>query len=168
MIGVAGDWIAYLDDIATAFRAGGTNTAVADVTLNTATAHLYHVNGADFPAAVDGGGAIVHGVNGLRFSRRVAGGVVSGSFTYPMVSYDHVFLESTGAAAGTVWNVSVTGSSAGEIMRLSYTNSAFAVIVKDPGGATLATLQFTSGNVYAITVWYDGTNVNVIDRSLHP
>lgn len=190
LLGILGDWVAYFDPLVTPFSAGGTLTPTSDLSIATPTTHTISINGSAFSPVVDGGAAFLPGslttVGGIgggtnisaagnitaggyaRFAKRIGVGINSGSFTYQMTTYDHVYLSAVGAVAGTVWNIGVVGANYGEVMRIAYLNNNFAVIVKDPGGTTLATLQFTSGNCYAITVWYNGTSVIVIDQSFHP
>jgi hypothetical protein len=133
----------------------GSTTFTSACTLSVQCA-LISTNAAHFSGAV-------------RAPKRVTvGASTAGVTSYAMASYDHVYLDLTGAAAGTIWKVDLTSADSGECIRFVYTNASFGVTIQDQSGATIAFLDTGSGHTYAVTVWNNAGTCLVIDKSFHP
>lgn len=181
LLGIVGDWIGYLDSLASVFDLGGTLTPNGNVTITTPTTDTVVINGVVHYSPADGGGAAVLGTTGLNVSshinssgyvrgtkRTVIGAAAAGITTYRMDTYEHVYLEAVGVAFGTIWQIDLTGANSQECMRFYYNNAAFGVIIRDPSGTPLVTLSTGSGQPIAVTIQNNAGTCVVIDRTLHP
>jgi hypothetical protein len=117
--------------------------------------HANQING-DLPFALDGrdGGAyeptaplVIGGAYGyIRTGMRIAvGNGTTGAHTYSAVNYQHVFIPATGTvSSGCIWQIDDTGAFDGEWLRFVNLANSNSIVVKDPGGATLSTIQASS------------------------
>jgi len=187
LLGLVGDWIGYLDNFVKVLDLGGTLLPQDKVNFFNGTGKTTNINGTVFQSNADGGAVTMTGTGTLtvptggisttgnisatgtgRFAKRVGlGSAAAGVVTYALANYDLIFLESTGAASGTIWKIDGTGANNGEMIRFVYMNASFGVVIQDPSGTNLVTLQFGGGNCYAVTVLKSGSSWIIVDRSFH-
>lgn len=92
----------------------------------------------------------------------------SGTNIYSSTGVDHVFAPNASLSSGVIWQIGNLPSGADRNVIRFVNIDTTAVIVKDPGGTTLNTLQNSSGDVYASTYAYLSGAWHIVDYSVRP
>lgn len=95
----------------------------------------------------------------------VPGALTVGAHTYDPDTTAHVWNRSA-IAVGTIWKVGAT--TIRKSIRFSSFHTTNNLSIQDPTGNVLATLIYTSGNLYSVDINFDGSNFNVVDQRVKP
>jgi hypothetical protein len=152
------------------FVVGGAFTPSDTLSIDTPSTKALWFNGTAYDSTVDGGDVRPYGAT-LGKHSVAAVSSVGVSATIPYYT-EWVYVGGFGApvTAGFIWQVATPPNGSATrcwVMTLSNSNGS-SIVVKDAGGATLATIANLSGSPRSVTISYDGSSWVVIDVGWRP